>query len=261
MLAVVFISALLAPLLSPHDPSAGDLAHRLSPPVWAGGDWSFPFGTDSLGRDLFSRILIGGRISLLVGFSSVILQGAVGTLLGLVAGYSGGWVDNLLMRIADIQLSIPFLVLAIAVAAVLGQGILNVVLVLGFTGWASYARIARGATLQVAQVPFIEAARAAGQSWHRIVLGHVFPNVINSLIVTATFEVARMIIAESSLSFLGLGVPPDVPSWGSMVAAGRDLMTEAWWISTMPGLAITVMTVGINLVGNGLRDLIDPRSR
>ncbi len=261
ILVTLIVLIVFAPIVSPHDPAADSLANRLAPPVWAGGTWSFPFGTDSLGRDLLGRVLVGGRISILVGLSSVVLQGLVGTTIGLIAGYKGGWADNLLMRLADIQLSIPFLILAIAVAAAIGHGIVNVVIVLGFTGWASYARIARGSTLQVAAAPFIEAARAAGQSWPNILTRHVLPNISSSLIVTATFEIARMIIAESSLSFLGLGVPPDVPTWGSMVAAGRDLMTDAWWISTIPGLAITITTVGINLLGNGLRDMLDPRFR
>ena len=261
ILLVLLVIVIWAPWLAPHDPEEGNLAQRLAPPVWDGGTWADPLGTDSLGRDLFSRILVGGRISVLVGVSSVVLQGMIGTGIGLVAGYQGGWVDNLSMRLADIQLSIPFLVLAIAVAAAVGPGIVNVILVLGFTGWAGYARIARGATLQVVGSLYVEAARAAGQSWPGILTRHILVNISSSLVVTATFEAARMIIAESSLSFLGLGVPPEVPSWGSMVAAGRDLMTGAWWVSTMPGLAITITTIGINLAGNGLRDLMDPRGR
>jgi len=194
----------------------------------------------------------------LVGFCAVAVQGVLGTVLGLLGGYRGGWVDNVIARLADIQLSIPFLVLALAVGAALGPGLLNIILVLGVTGWAMYARVARALALQVKETDFIEAARAIGQSNRRIIFRHVLPNILDSLGVTATFQMARMIISESSLSFLGVGVPLEVTTWGSMIAAGRDYVGTAWWIATLPGLAILVTVLSINLIGNALRDILDP---
>jgi len=188
----------------------------------------------------------------------VAVQGVLGTVLGLLGGYRGGWVDNVIARLADIQLSIPFLVLALAVGAALGPGLLNIILVLGVTGWAMYARVARALALQVKERDFIEAARAIGQSKRRIIFRHVLPNILDSLGVTATFQMARMIISESSLSFLGVGVPLEVITWGSMIATGRDYVSTAWWIATLPGLAILVTVLSINLIGNALRDILDP---
>jgi peptide/nickel transport system permease protein len=217
-------------------------------------------GTDALGRDVLSRLLFGARISLVVGLTAVIIQGSLGAVLGLLAGYFKGAVDMLIMRLADLQLSIPSLVLAIAVIALLGSSLLNVIVILGFTGWPYYARLARSETLSMRERDFVLAARAIGASHVTILRRHILPNIATSLIVTATFSVPLMIVIEASLSFLGLGVPPSVPTWGAMVADGRDYLAVAWWIATLPGLAILVTVIGINLLGDGLRDVLDPKT-
>jgi peptide/nickel transport system permease protein len=262
---IVFLAifvALFASYLAPQDPFQGKLMMRLRPPFWSErGTLSFLLGTDSLGRDILSRMIVGSRISLIVGFASVALQGILGCLLGLIAGYWGKWIDACLMRLADIQLTIPFLILALAICAVLGPGVVNIIIVLGITGWATYARLARAMTLQQKEMPYVYAAIAIGQKPSKILLRHILPNISSSLIVAATFQLARMIIAEASLSFLGLGVPPEIPTWGGLVASGKDYMTTAWWISAFPGLAIMIVVLGINLLGNGLRDILDPRAK
>jgi peptide/nickel transport system permease protein len=262
-LAVIGLSAVLAvlaPALAPADPARNDLLARLTPPAWMdGGRWDHPLGTDTLGRDVVSRLLYGARVSLVVGFSAVILAGALGVTLGLVSGYYGGRLDDLLMRLGDVQLAFPALVLAIAVLAVVGSGLGNVVLVLGVTGWVTYARIARGETLSLRHREFVEGARALGARDTAILWRHVLPNVLPSITVVATFSVARTIIAEASLSFLGLGIPPPAPSWGAMLDEGRNYLTTGWWLALFPGLAILGVVLGINIVGDWLRDTLDPR--
>ena len=262
-LAVIVISATLAtlaPALAPIDPARNDLLARLTPPAWmAGGSWAHPLGTDTLGRDVVSRLLYGARVSLIVGFSAVVLAGVLGVLLGLVSGYYGGRLDDALMRLGDVQLAFPALVLAIAVLAVVGSGLGNVVLVLGVTGWVTYARIARGETLSLRHREFVEGARALGARDAEILWRHVLPNVLPSITVVATFSVARTIIAEASLSFLGLGIPPPAPSWGAMLDEGRNYLTTGWWLALFPGLAILAVVLGINVVGDWLRDTLDPR--
>jgi len=262
-LAVIVISAALAtlaPALAPADPARNDLLARLTPPAWmAGGSWAHPLGTDTLGRDVVSRLLYGARVSLIVGFSAVVLAGVLGVLLGLVSGYYGGRLDDALMRLGDVQLAFPALVLAIAVLAVVGSGLGNVVLVLGVTGWVTYARIARGETLSLRHREFVEGARALGARDAEILWRHVLPNVLPSITVVATFSVARTIIAEASLSFLGLGIPPPAPSWGAMLDEGRNYLTTGWWLALFPGLAILAVVLGINVVGDWLRDTLDPR--
>jgi len=261
VLGVVAV-ALFAPVLAPQDPQSGNLVMRFRPPFWQErGTIAHLLGTDSLGRDLLSRMIIGTRISLIVGFAAVALQGFLGCLLGLIAGYWGKWLDSLLMRLADIQLSIPFLILALAICAVLGSGVVNIIIVLGVTGWATYARIARATTLQQKEMTYVYAARAIGQKPFKILFKHILPNIASSLIITATFQLARMIIAEASLSFLGLGIPPQIPTWGGLIASGRDYLTTAWWISAFPGIAIMIVVLGVNLLGNGLRDVLDPRGK
>jgi peptide/nickel transport system permease protein len=252
--------AVLAPALAPTDPVRNDLLARLTPPAWMdGGSWTHPLGTDTLGRDVVSRLLYGARVSLVVGFSAVVLAGVLGVVLGLVAGYYGGRLDDALMRLGDVQLAFPALVLAVAVLAVVGSGLGNVVLVLGVTGWVTYARIARGETLSLRHREFVEGARALGARDAGILWRHVLPNVLPSITVVATFSVARTIIAEASLSFLGLGIPPPAPSWGAMLDEGRNYLTTGWWLALFPGLAILVVVLGINVVGDWLRDTLDPR--
>ena len=254
------VAAVLAPALAPDDPVRNDLLERLTPPMWVpGGSARHPLGTDTLGRDVVSRLLYGARVSLIVGFSAVVLAGTLGVVLGLVAGYYGGRLDDLLMRVGDVQLAFPALVLAIAVLAVLGSGLGNVVLVLGVTGWVTYARIARAEALSLRHREFVESARALGARDAGILWRHVLPNVLPPLIVVATFSVARTIIAEASLSFLGLGLPPPAPSWGAMLDEGRNYLTTGWWLALFPGVAILAVVLGINLVGDWLRDALDPR--
>jgi peptide/nickel transport system permease protein len=259
-IACTILAAVLAPLLSPADPFHNSLLDRLTPPMWAaGGTLRYPLGTDTLGRDVLTRLLYGARVSLLIGLSAVVLAGAVGVGLGLVSGYYGGRVDDVLMRLGDIQLAFPILVLAIAILAVLGASLANVIVVLGLSGWVTYARIVRGETLSLTQREFVEAARGIGVPDHLILWRHILPSVLPPVTVVATFSVARIIIAEASLSFLGLGVPPPMPSWGAMLDEGRNYITTGWWLAMFPGLAIFLLVLGINLVGDWLRDVLDPR--
>lgn len=260
IIALEILVALLAPVLSPHDPIEQNIARRLVPPAWVEkGTWSHPLGTDQLGRDILSRIIYGSRVSLLVGFLSVAISLPVGVLIGLVAGYFGGKLDDLMMRIADTQLAFPFILLAITIVGVLGPTPQNVILILGIGGWVVYARITRGQVLSLKEKDFIEAARGLGLSHWRILFRHIFPNTLTPIIVVATFAVAQMILLESSLSFLGLGIQPPTPSWGGMLNEGRNYITLAWWLSTFPGAAIMLTVLGINFVGDWLRDLFDPR--
>jgi peptide/nickel transport system permease protein len=259
---VVILVAIFAPLIAPHDPLAQDVTRRLVPPLITGrGDLAYPLGTDHVGRDILSRLIFGARISLTVGLCSVIVQGGIGVVLGLIAGYFRGRTEAVIMRLADIQLAVPFLVLAIAVMAVLGPSLLNVILVLGITGWMIYGRVVRGEVLSVREKEFIEAAKACGAGHTRIIANHILPNVSASIIVISTLEVARLIISEASLSFLGLGVQPPTPTWGGMVADGRDYVSTAWWLSVWPGLAILLTVMGVNLLGDWLRDALDPTLR
>ena len=252
--------ALLAPLLSPHDPLDQDIARRLLPPGWLpGGSWEHVLGTDQLGRDILARIIYGSRISLLIGLLSVALSLPIGVLVGLLAGYFGGRLDDVIMRLADVQLAFPFILLAITIAGVLGPSPRNVILILAVGGWVVYARLARGQVLRLREKEFVEAARSLGLGHARILLVHILPNVLTPIIVVATFAVAQMILLESSLSFLGLGVQPPTPSWGGMLNDGRAYITIAWWLTTFPGAAIMVTVLGINFLGDWLRDLLDPR--
>jgi peptide/nickel transport system permease protein len=258
---IVILSALLAPLIAPYDPIGQNVPKRLTPPSWTLTPGSHFFGTDSLGRDVLSRMIYGAQISLIVGVSSVIAAGSIGITLGLLAGYYGGWMDHLLMRVVDIWLSIPFLVLAIAIVAVLGPKLENIILVLALTGWVTYSRVARGEALSVREEVYVQSARAVGASDLRIMVRYILPNVATSLIVVITLQVAQMITAEAALSFLGLGVQPPTPAWGTMVAEGKDVISIAWWLSTFPGLAIVLTVLAMNLLGDWLRDVLDPRLR
>ncbi len=256
---LIVLAALFAPLLSPHDPLQQQILTRLRPPSWVTGDPTYLLGTDALGRDLLSRMIHGARISMIVGAASVLVAGLTGTLLGLVAGHFGGLVDGALMRIVDTWQAVPSLVLAIAVAVVLGQGLLGVILVLAFTTWVIYARIVRGQVLSLRELEYVQAARALGAGELRIIFRHLLPGVTTSLVVVATQQLAAMILFEGFLSFLGLGVQPPTPTWGGMVADGRNYIATAWWVSTLPGVAISFAVLGINLLGDWLRDLLDPR--
>jgi len=255
VLAAVVV-AVAAPALAPGDPIKNSLLDRLTPPTWGG---EHPLGTDTLGRDVASRLLHGARVSLLVGFSAVLLAGVSGVVLGLVSGWYRGWLDDVLMRLGDVQLAFPVLVLAVAVLAVLGASVVNLILVLGVTGWITYARIVRGEVLTLRERDFVAAARALGADDAWILRRHLLPNVLPPITVVATFSVARTIIAEASLSFLGLGIPAPAPSWGAMLDEGRNYITTGWWLALFPGLAILLLVLGINLVGDWLRDVLDPR--
>jgi peptide/nickel transport system permease protein len=260
VIAAAVVVAAFAPALAPSDPVKNRLLDRLTPPMWAqGGSPRHPLGTDTLGRDVLSRLLHGARISLTVGLAAVLVAGVVGVGLGLVAGYRGGWADDLLMRLGDIQLAFPVLLLGVAVIAVLGASLINMILVLGASGWVTYARVARGETLSLKERDFVAAARALGAPARHVVVRHLLPNVLPSLMVVATFSVARTIIAEASLSFLGLGLPPPAPSWGAMLDEGRNYVTTGWWLALFPGLAILLLVLAINLCGDWLRDALDPR--
>jgi peptide/nickel transport system permease protein len=257
---LVVVAALCAPLISPVDPFLQEVTHRLKPPLWTGEDGqTYYLGTDHLGRDILSRLIYGSRISLVIGVCAVSLAGTLGTLLGLVAGYQGGRIDDLCMRLTDTMLAMPFILLALAVIAVLGSSLQNIIFVLGITSWVSYARVVRAEVLTLRTREFVAAAQALGGRGARIIFRHLLPNVLTPVIVIATLEVARMIILESALSFLGLGVQPPTPTWGGMLADGRAYLSTAWWLATVPGLCIMLSVLGINLLGDWLRDVLDPR--
>jgi peptide/nickel transport system permease protein len=256
-LGLILISAVFAERLAPYGPNEQDILKRLQPPDPA----AHVLGTDEVGRDILSRLIYGARISLLVGVIAVGLSCPLGVLVGLVAGYSGRRVDSVLMHVTDIQLAIPTILLAIAVVAVLGPGLPNVILTLSVTGWTLYARLVRGETLTVKTRDFVQAARANGAGDARIMARHVLPNVISPVIVVAVFAVANMIVLEATLSFLGLGVEPSVVTWGRMLNGGRLYLRTAWWLTAFPGLAIFVTVLAVNLLGDHLRDWLDPRLR
>jgi peptide/nickel transport system permease protein len=261
LLALALI-AIFAPVLAPGDIDAQDLGRRLKPPLWADGDGVRYFaGTDHLGRDIAARLIHGSRISLMVGILAVAFGGVFGLTLGLFAGFYGGRLDSLIMRFTDMQLAFPFLLLALALVAILGQSVTNVILVLALTSWIHYAKVIRGDVLQIRNREYIQAAIALGIPTWQVILRHVLPNVFSSFLVVASFQVANVIIAESSLSYLGLGVPTSVPTWGSMLADGREYVTDAWWLSVFPGVAIMLAALSFNLLGDGLRDVLDPTQR
>lgn len=262
IVVLVVAVAILAPWISPYDPEKQNIRQRLTPPAWVvGGSPEYLLGTDGLGRDILSRTIYGSRISLIVGLLATLVSGGIGVFLGLVAGYYRGRVDGLISRVCDVQQAIPFLVLAIAVVAMLGSGLLNLIIVLAITTWINYFRIVRGEVLSVREEQYVWAARSVGCSNVRIILRHVLPNVTASIIVVSTLLVANMIIFEASLSFLGLGVPPSIPTWGRIVSNGREYVTSAWWISLFPGLAILLTVMGMNLLGDWLRETLDPKGK
>lgn len=254
--------AVFAPWIAPHSPTEGDLLDRFTPPVWLeGGSKQYIVGTDSQGMDLLSRIIYGARISIAVGVIATTISVVVGTTLGLIAGYFRGWFDMILSRFSDLLLAFPFLIFAIGMMAFLGPGFWNLILALTFKGWVEFFRIARGEIMSEKTKEYIEAAKAIGRSHMKIMISEALPNIIHSIMVLATLRLGYMIIMEASLSFLGLGIQPPNPAWGSMISAGRDFMINAWWISTIPGIVLLILVLSINLFGEGLRDILDPRLR
>jgi ABC-type dipeptide/oligopeptide/nickel transport system permease subunit len=259
VLLLIVAGAVLAPVLAPHDPLAVNIRARLVPPVWmAGGSSDHRLGTDPVGRDLLSRIVWGGRVSLAVGVSAVLISATIGVLAGLFAGYFGGAVDAVVSTVVNVMLTFPFVLLALAVIAVLGPSLPNMIVVLGVTDWPLYTRVIRAETLALREREFVTAGRALGMSHPRVMFGQILPNLVSVIVVIATLQVARVIILESFLSFLGLGVQPPTPAWGNMLGEGRLYMLNFWWIAAFPGLAIFVTTLAINLMGNALRDWLDP---
>ena len=260
-LGVVF-AALFAPYIAPHDPLKQNLRAAKMPPAWtAEGDWAHPLGTDNLGRDLLSRIIYGSRVSLTVGFFGVLIAGSLGLLIGLIAGYRGGRTDNIIMGGVNLVLALPYLVFVVFIAAILGRSLINVILIFGLTDIPIFARITRGEVLRIRESGYVEAAHATGVKTGRLLALHILPNVIGPLITIATFEMSAMIFYEAGLGFLGLSVPPSVPSWGNMLATGRKFLTIYPWIATFPGLAIVWTGLGMNLLGDWVRDVLDPRLR
>lgn len=262
VMCLLVIAAVGAPLLAPHDPALTDLRARNTPPAWeAGGSTRHLLGTDPVGRDLLSRIIYGARVSLSISLVVTVLAAALGVFLGLLAGYYGGWLDQVLMRIADLFLAFPFILLAITIIAVLGAGVTNLIVVFVVAGWVTYARLVRGQVLSVKQAQYIEAVRVAGARDSRVLVRHILPNVIAPVIVLATLQIGNVVLAESALSFLGLGVNPSIPTWGTMINEGRLYVYNAWWVITFPGLTILVAVLGINMFGDWLRDILDPTSQ
>jgi len=260
--ALLAVVAAAAPLLAPEDPIRQSLRGRLSPPTWEGTDGRAHFlGTDHLGRDVLSRVIYGSRVSLVIGFSSVLVGGILGSAAGLMAGFGHRRVDGIIMTLADAQLAFPFILLAIGIIAVLGPSFPTLVVVIGLSGWVSYARILRAQVLVVRSREFVEAIHALGGSFARIVLRHVLPNVLSSIVVIATLELARAIVLEATLSFLGLGIQPPTPSWGGMVQDGREYLDSAWWISTFPGVVLMITSIVVSRTGDWLRDVLDPTLR
>jgi peptide/nickel transport system permease protein len=262
LMLLIVASAVFAPVVAPDNPLAVDIKHRLAPPAWMhGGGLDHLLGTDQVGRDLLSRVIYGGRVSLVVGVAAVVISASLGVLLGLGAGYFGGRVDWTIMTLVNIMLTFPFVLLALAVIAVLGPSLVNMIFVLGIADWPLYARVIRAETLSLREREFVTASRALGLGHLRIMFRQILPNLVSLIVVIATLQVARVIILESFLSFLGLGIQPPTPAWGNMLGEGRVYLLNSWWIAAFPGLAIFVTTLAINLMGNGLRDWLDPHMK
>jgi peptide/nickel transport system permease protein len=261
LLLIMITSALFSEIIAPHDPVAIDLINKLSPPAWMqDGQPQYILGTDALGRDILSRLIYGARISMTIGVTAVIIGATLGTLLGMLAGYYGRWMDNVIMRIADIQLAFPFILLAIAVVGVVGPSFTNIVIILGLASWMVYARVVRAEVLSLREREYVLAAKVVGATNGRIILRHILPNLFHIVIVIATLEVGRIIIMESALSFLGLGIQPPDPSWGGMLNESQEYINVAWWLTTWPGLAIVMTVLAVNLLGDWLRDVFDPKT-
>ncbi len=258
----VAIAAVFAPQITSYDPLEQNLRDNKMPPAWSeGGNWDHPFGTDNLGRDSFSRIIYGARVSLTVGFFGVLIAGSLGLVIGAIAGYMGGRVDSAIMSIINLILSLPYLLFVVFIASVLGRSLINVILIFGITDAPIFARVTRGEVLRMRESGYVESAISAGARWPRIIFDHILPNLIGPLITLATFEMSAMIFYEAGLGFLGLSVPPNIPSWGNMLAVGRKYLQAYPWIAAFPGLAIMFTSLGMNLLGDWLRDVLDPRLR
>jgi peptide/nickel transport system permease protein len=255
----LILTAVFAPLIAPYDPTLGSLGDRLTPPAWQeGGSSAHLLGTDKLGRDTLSRLIYGARTSLAVAVVAIVVAGSMGSLLGIAAGYLGGWVDVIIMRVVDVAFAFPTILLAMVLAVVFAASFSNIILVISLVLWAEYARMARGETLKVKEMDFVALAKVAGVSELKTMLRHILPNVASSLIVLATLQVGIVIIMESSLSFLGVGIPPPTPDWGSMIAEGRSYIVSAWWLSVVPGVAIVITVLSFNLLGDTLTELLNP---
>lgn len=261
LLALFIVLAIFAPQIAPHDPTSPDLMNRLSPPMGLGGTSANFLGTDHLGRDVLSRLIFGTRIAIFVALIAVGIAGTIGISIGLAAGYFGGWVDALSMRVVDTLISIPNILLYLTVLGIFGPSLITLVLVIGFINWTTFARVVRAEVLSIKEREFVEASRAIGQRSVRIIATQLLPNILAPIIVLATIDVAKVIILESSLSFLGLGVQPPTVTWGRMLADGRDYITSAWWLATLPGICITLLCLSLIFIGDRLRDLLDPRTR
>jgi peptide/nickel transport system permease protein len=262
LIAALVFMALAAPLLAPHDPAAQNLRTRLRPPAWeAKGSWNHILGTDHLGRDVLSRVIYGSRVSLLVGAAVVIIAGTFGVVMGLFAGYRGGRTDSFIMRWIDTQVAFPGLLLALIILAVIGPSMMTVIIVLSLNGWMVYGRMTRGAVLSVRQTEYVEAAEIVGCKGRRVIFRHILPNLTSPLLTLSILEFARIVLAEAALSFLGLGIQPPATSWGLDVATGKDYIFRAWWLVTMPGIAISVTVLAVNLVASWLRLISDPQER
>jgi peptide/nickel transport system permease protein len=258
--ALVVLSAIAAPVVAPHDPVDQNLRNALRPPAWAPeGGIDNLLGTDQYGRDIFSRIVYGARVTLIAAFLSALSAAVFGTLLGLIAGYYTGRVDTFIMRIVDIQLGFPLVLLALTVVAILGASLRNLVIAMAITGWMIYTRVVRGTVLSLREQEFVEAARAIGASNARIIGRHILPNIITPVLVLITLEMARLVLMEAALSYLGLGVPPPAPTWGRMLSESREYMIVAYWMVVFPGIAIMITVLGVNFLGDGIRDALDPQ--
>jgi peptide/nickel transport system permease protein len=261
LIALFVLAAILAPLIAPYDPNSQNLIGRLKPPGTTSRAFHYLLGSDELGRDLLSRIIFGARASLLVAFASVLLSGTFGVVAGMIAGYRRGITELVIMRVVDVFLSIPAILLAIITVAVLGPSLVNVIVVLALTRWPRYARVAYGQTLSVANMPYVKLSALMGASIFRVLGVHILPNIIGAVSVVATLEFGLMVLFEAGLSFLGLGVQPPTASWGAMLSTGRNYIANAWWVATFPGLSLFLLVLAVNLIGDTVRDRLDPRAQ
>lgn len=259
VIALLIITAVFAPLIAPYPPTTGDLRERLSPPSWQeGGSSAHLLGTDKLGRDTLSRLMYGARTSLAVSVIAILVSGSLGSAVGIIAGYLGSWIDSIIMRLVDVAFSFPAILLAMVFAVVFGASFLNIIIVISLILWAEYARMARAETLKVKGMDYVALAQVAGVSRVKIMFRHILPNVATALIVLATLQVGIVIILESALSFLGVGIPPPTPDWGTMIAEGRSYVATAWWLAMLPGIAIVLTVLSFNLLGDALTELLNP---